>query len=462
MENTIQTNKMAKSSLLPLLLSMAFPPMLSMLIQSLYNIIDSMFVARISQDALTAVSLAFPVQNLILAFALGTGIGVNSYISRKLGEQQIKEANKAATLAVYLAGCNGLIFILVGFIFIKPFFQLFTDSQNVVSLSCQYTYIITYFSFGTLFHIAIEKILQATGKMILPMIFQAVGAIINIILDPIFIFGIGNIPAFGIKGAAIATIIGQLTSMLLSFIVILRGNHSVTLEFKNTRIDWHIIKQIYIVGIPSMLMTALSSVLVMGLNAILASLSFVAVSLFGVYFKLQTFVYMPVSGLIQAAMPIMGYNYGAGNKQRLLTTLKLAIGITFIIMCIGTFLFQRYPIELLSMFQPTEEMLEIGIPALRVLSLSYIPATIGFMIATLFQAMGKGMFSLIIFLLRQLVIILPTAIFLSQPFGLMGIWVAFPFAEILSTIASIFLFRRSCKKEPIFYDENFLNKAKKI
>ncbi len=442
-------NKMETKPILPLLLSMAFPPMISMLVQSLYNIVDSMFVARISEEALTAVSLAFPIQNLILAFALGTGIGVNSYISRKLGEKQLEKANDAAAHAMVLAFFNYLLFVVLGFFLIKPFFHIFSESHEIISLGCEYTNIVVFFSFGALLHIAIEKILQATGNMIIPMLLQTIGAVINIILDPILIFGLFGFPAMGVKGAAIATVIGQITAMLLSILVIVFGKYAVKLHWNGFRFKWNLVKQIYSVGIPSMLMTALCSVLIMGLNSILAAFSNLAISVFGIYFKLQTFVYMPVSGLIQGAMPIMGYNYGAANKKRLLQTLRTSLAIAFGIMIGGTFLFQVFPHRLLSMFQASDAMLLLGIPALRIISAGFIPAAFGFLFATFFQAIGKGYGSFVIFLLRQLLIILPLSFLLAPKMGLTGVWISFPIAEIVSALLALGLFLNLRKKDSI-------------
>ncbi len=442
-----QTNKMGEKPILPLLLSMSFPPMLSMLIQSLYNIVDSYFVAQISVEALTAVSFAFPLQNLILAAALGTGIGANSYISRMLGEKQFHKANLAASHAIVLAFFCYILFVLLGLVAIKPFFYLFTKEDVIIQLGCQYTNIIVFFSFGTLIHIAIEKILQATGKMIFPMILQTIGALINIILDPILIFGLFGLPALGVRGAAIATIIGQISSMTLALLIMLVKTHDVKLIIKNFSLDISIIKQIYVVGLPSFLMNALGSILVMGLNTILAGFSNIAVSVFGIYYKLQTFVYMPVSGLIQGVMPIMGYNYGAENSVRLKTVLKDALLITFGIMVFGTVLFWTCAEPLLLFFKAENNMLSIGVPALRIISIGFLPATVGFQLATLFQAMGRGFYSLIIFLLRQLVITLPLAFLLAPFLGLTGVWISFPIAEIFSAIVSFFLYRNVKNKE---------------
>lgn len=447
--NTTETNKMGVKPVLPLLLSMAFPPMLSMLIQSLYNIVDSMFVAQIGEDALTAVSLAFPIQTLIVACSVGIGVGVNSYIARKLGEKNQKEANSAVLHGLLLSLIGYLIFLVIGLFAIRPFFQMFTSDPNILEDACMYTYICVIFCFGCFFHICIEKVFQSTGKMIFPMAIQAIGAITNIILDPIMIFGFFGIPAMGVKGAAIATILGQIFSMSLSFYVLLRREHDVKVDIKNFKFSMITIKKILSVGIPNACMNALGSVLVMGLNSILIQFSNVAVSVFGIYFKLQTFVFMPASGLTQGAMPIMGYNYGAGFHKRLHETLKYSIMVTGTIMAIGTLLFLLLPEQLLRLFNASEEMMGIGVPALRIISISFLPATLGFILPTLFQAMGKGLHSLVIFLLRQLCITLPLSWIFAPIFGLTGIWVTFLIAESVAAVVAVVFYVHIRKHDPI-------------
>lgn len=445
----MQENKMGRKPVLPLLLSMAFPPMFSMLIQSLYNIVDSMFIARFSENALTAVSLAFPLQNLILAVSVGTGVGVNSFISRKLGERKREEADRAAAHGLVLALFSAVCFILLGILFIRPFFSLFTDSPEILGLSCDYTYIVVFFCFGQLLHINIEKTLQATGNMIYPMIMQAFGAVINIILDPILIFGLLGLPSLGVKGAAIATVIGQLSAMALSFLFLLCREHEVRPDFRHFRLSLSMIKDIYVVGLPTILMNSLGSVLVTGLNSILMGFSNLAVSVYGVYFKLQTFVFMPMSGLTQGALPIMGYNYGAGSKKRMLQTLKCSLAIGAGIMLAGTLLFSLFPGFFLSFFHASEEMLAMGGTALRIISVSYLPATVCFLCATTFQAMGKGGYSLTIFLLRQLVIPLPAAFLLAGVFGLPGVWASFVLAETATALVSVWFFLRVYRRDPV-------------
>lgn len=449
----IEQNKMGHKPVLPLLLSMAFPPMLSMLIQSLYNIVDSMFVAQLGEDALTAVSLAFPVQTLIIACAVGIGVGVNSYISRKLGEQNIKDANRAVLHGSILSLVCYLLFVIVGIFATRSFFELFTDSEKIIQDACTYTNICIFLCFGSFFHILIEKVFQSMGKMIFPMAIQAIGAITNIILDPIMIFGLFGFPAMGVKGAAIATVIGQIFSMILSIYIFTTRSFEVKIDVKNFRFSWNMMRKILTIGIPNTCMNALGSVLVIGLNSILIHFSNTAVSVFGIYYKLQTFVFMPVSGLTQGAMPIMGYNYGAGNHKRLIDTLRYSIYIAFCIMIIGCLLFLLLPEQLLSLFHATDSMLAIGVPALRIICISFLPATIGFILPTLFQAMGKGLESLIVFLLRQFCITLPLSWLFARWFGLDGIWFAFIIAESVAALVSVFFFIRLRKIDKILQNE---------
>lgn len=450
MEQTIETNKMGKNKVFPLLMSMAFPPMISMLIQSLYNIVDSIFVAQIGEEALTAVSLAFPIQNLILAFSVGIGVGVNSYISRKLGEKDQAEANSTVLHGLLIAGACSIIFIIAGQLIIEPFFHMFTSDELIFDYAVTYTNIVVLFCFGSFFHICIEKVFQSTGKMIFPMAIQAIGAITNIILDPIMIFGYFGFPAMGVAGAAIATIIGQIFAMSLSFFVLIFREHDVKIDLKNFHFHLDTIKKICTVGIPNTCMNALGSVLTMGLNSILIQFSNLAVSVFGVYFKLQTFVFMPASGLSQGAMPIMGYNYGANYHKRLSDTLRYSILVTLAIMCTGTLLFELFPEQLMLLFNASEDMMAIGVPALRIIAISFIPASIGFILPTLFQSMGLGLYSLIVFLMRQFIITLPLSFLLAGPFGLIGIWLSFIVAESIAAITAVFLYLRLRKKDPIF------------
>lgn len=449
MEN-IKLNKMAIKPMTPLLLGMAFPPMISMLIQSLYNIVDSMFVAQVSENALTAVSLAFPIQSLIIAVSVGIGVGVNSYISRKLGEHDHMEANSTAMHGMLLATLASLLFVIFGLFGTEWFLQMFTSDASILDDAISYMHIVVYFSFTSFYYILIEKIFQSTGNMMVPMCIQGVGALTNILLDPILIFGYFGCPALGVSGAAIATILAQFLSMGLSFYFLLCKKQEVTFDVKRFKYRSYTVKQILSIAIPNACMNALGSFLVMGLNSILVQFSNTAVSLYGVYYKLQTFVFMPASGLTQGAMPIMGFNYGSKDRKRLVDCLKISILVTFLIMCIGVLLFQFVPSQLLRLFNASEDMLNIGIPALRIISISYLPATLGFILPTLFQSMGRGIESLLVFLLRQFVITMPLSYVLSNILGIEGIWISFIVAETLAALVSILFFIRIYKKESIF------------
>lgn len=444
-----EENKMAVRPVFPLLMSMAIPPMISMLIQSLYNIVDSMFVAKIGEDALTAVSLAFPVQTLIVACSVGIGVGVNSYISRSLGREDQEGADSAVAHGLLMAAFVAVLFIIAGQFLLEPFFRLFSDDPAILADAITYTNICLTFCAGSFIHICIEKVFQSTGSMIFPMLLQALGAITNIILDPIMIFGLFGFPAMGVKGAAVATVIGQHTAMLASLLVFLLGKFAVRLDLRNFHFSWKMIRDIASIAIPNSCMNALGSVLVMGLNSILIGFSNTAVSLFGIYYKLQTFVFMPASGLTQGAMPIMGFSYGAGNGKRLQHTLSISLRVCFVIMAVGCVLFMAAPEWLLGLFDASEEMLAIGVPALRIISVSFLPAAIGFILPTMFQAMGQGGYSLIVFLLRQLVITLPAAAILSGPFGLTGIWASFILAESVAAGAAFLFYEKLRKSDPV-------------
>lgn len=449
----VKTNKMATKPMTPLLLGMAFPPMVSMLIQSLYNIVDSMFVAQVSENALTAVSLAFPIQSLIIAVSVGIGVGVNSYIARKLGEHDHQEANSTVAHGMILATIASVVFALFGLLGTESFLHMFTDDPAIFADATSYMHIVVYFSFTSFFYILVEKVFQSTGRMVVPMVIQAVGAITNIILDPIMIFGWFGFPALRVSGAAIATVTAQFLCMALSFYYLMDKKQEVRLDVHHFHYRNYTIQQILTIGIPNACMNALGSFLVMGLNSILISFSNTAVSLYGVYYKLQTFVFMPASGLTQGAMPIMGYNYGAKDRHRLLDCLKVSIIVTFVIMCFGVLLFQFFPSQLLALFNASDDMLVLGIPALRIISISYLPATLGFILPTLFQSMGKGVESLVVFLLRQFCITLPLSYILSNFMGLSGIWVSFIIAESIAALAAVLFFLRIYKKEAIFQKE---------
>ena len=434
-----------------LIFSMSLPAMFSMLIQALYNIVDSIFVSFIGEDALTAVSLVYPMQMLIISFAVGTGVGVNSLISRRLGEKKYDEASHAANHGIVLAFITWVVFALIGLFFTKPFIASMAKgaenvSQNIINWGNDYMWIVMVFSFGVFIEVGIEKSIQATGNMLYPMIFQLIGAVINLIFDPIFIFGIGFIPPMGVAGAAIATVMGQIVSMFYAIYIAHKKDFHVKFSLKNFKFRAKTIKDIYIVGIPSIIMQSIASVLITFLNKILIVLTPTAVTVLGVYYKLQSFVFMPVFGLTQGVMPIMGYNYGARNRKRLVDAVKKGTVIAAVIMALGTAVFSLFPKQLLLIFNAKPDMLEIGIPALRIISLNFVPAAVGIMFGTFFQATGKGVYSLTVSFLRQIVLILPVAKFLSG-FGVTNVWFAFPIAESVSLVFCIFMYIKVYKKQ---------------
>lgn len=433
-------NKMGTAPMFRLIISMALPAMFSMIIQALYNIVDSIFVSLISDKALTAVSLAYPVQMLLISVAVGTGVGINSLVSRKLGEGDRYQADCAAVHGLVLGVFSWVLFAILGLTITKPFFTFYTNDPEIFNMGVSYLSCVMIFSFGLFVEVNVEKTLQATGNMIQPMIFMLIGAVTNIILDPMFIFGFWIFPELGVLGAAVATVIGQILSMVYAIIILFVRKHEIKIRFRGFKLNFSTIKNIYAVGVPAIVMQSIGSVMLLFMNQILVGFSTAAVSVLGVYFKLQSFVFMPVFGLNQGVMPIMGYNYGAQNKKRLLLALKYACLIAFVIMVAGTAAFWLCPEILLSMFSPTQEMINIGVPALRTISLCFIPATVGIIFSSLFQAVGKGVRSLFVSFLRQLIVILPVAYAFSFV-GLEAVWCAFPIAEIVALVTSLLMFR---------------------
>jgi len=444
-KKTISADKMGSTPMLRLILSMSLPTMFSMIIQAMYNIVDSVFVSNLGQDALTALSLAYPLQLMTISVAVGTGVGINSFISRRLGEKNQELANNGAANGIFISIISWLVFLLVGIFLTVPFFKLFNPTPGVMKYGVDYTSIILIFSVGVMVEIAIEKALQATGNMIFPMIFQLIGAVSNIVLDPLFIFGIGPFPRMEVAGAAVATVIGQILAMLFSIYIFFFKKHAVQVHVRNFKPSLKIIKNIYAVGFPSIIMQSISSVLVVGLNAILMGFSEAAVSVHGIYYKMQSFVFMPVFGLNQGLMPIMGYNFGAKNKDRLHSAIRYGCIIAAFIMLCGTVIFWVFPAQILSLFNANDDILNMGIKAMRFISLSFLPAAIDIIFSTTFQAVGKGFSSMILSLLRQLVFILPAALVLSN-FGVNAVWFAYPIAEVGALIVAIFLYTRINKK----------------
>lgn len=444
-KKTISADKMGNTPMLRLILSMSLPTMFSMIIQAMYNIVDSVFVSSLGQDALTALSLAYPLQLMTISVAVGTGVGINSFISRRLGEKNQELANNGAANGIFISIISWLVFLLVGIFLTVPFFKLFNPTPGVMKYGVDYTSIILIFSVGVMVEIAIEKVLQATGNMIFPMIFQLIGAVSNIVLDPLFIFGIGPFPRMEVAGAAVATVIGQILAMLFAIYIFFFKKHAVQVHVRNFKPSLKIIKNIYAVGFPSIIMQSISSVLVVGLNAILMGFSEAAVSVHGIYYKMQSFVFMPVFGLNQGLMPIMGYNFGAKNKDRLHSAIRYGCIIAAFIMLCGTVIFWFFPAKILSLFNANDDILNMGIKAMRFISLSFLPAAIDIIFSTTFQAVGKGFSSMILSLLRQLVLILPAALVLSN-FGVNAVWFAYPIAEVGALIVAIFLYTRINKK----------------
>lgn len=441
-------NKMGIVPVKSLLLTMAWPAILSMSINALYNIVDSIFVARISEDALTAVSIVNPIQLLIIALSVGSGVGVNSLISRMLGARKQERADQAASTSIFIGVFNYLIFLIIGLFFTKYFVSAYAERGTVIfDFAVSYMRIVCMASLFIHVEIVLEKVLQSTGNMVAPMVCSLTGAIINIIFDPILIFGLLGFPKLGVAGAATATVFGQLCSMVVAVCIIWKGEHLVRISLKGFHMDWRTVADIYKVGFPSIIMQAIGSFMLIFYNMILAAYSTTAVAVLGAYFKVQSFVFMPVFGLNQGAMPIMGYNYGARNRARLMETYKFGLAIALGIMGAGFLLFQIAPGFLLRLFDASAEMLRIGVPALRIISLCFLPAAFGIMTSTLFQGTGHGMLSLFASLLRQLFGILPLAWILIHIGGVTLSWASFPLAEIIGLTYSALVLRWLYKKE---------------
>lgn len=441
-------NKMGTMPVRKLLVSMAWPAILSMTINALYNVVDSIFVAQISEDALTAVSIVNPIQMLIIALSVGSGVGINSLISRRLGAGRQQEADQAASTGIRIGLINYLFFLIVGLFVTGPFIGSYAEKGTYIFDAARtYMMIVCIGSFFLNVQVVIEKILQSTGNMIAPMICGLTGAIINIALDPILIFGLLGMPEMGVAGAAIATVSGQMCGMLVGVFIMIKGEHLVQVRLKGFKLNWDVVLDIYKVGFPSIIMQSIGSMMLILYNMILVVYSTTAVAVLGIYFKIQSFVFMPVFGLNQGAMPIMGYNFGARDKKRLMDTFKEGLKIALMFMGLGLIAFQLLPAELLKMFDASSEMLKIGIPALRIISICFLPAAFGIISSTMFQATGHGMLSLFASLLRQLVGILPLAYILIRVGGVTLSWASFPLAEIIGLTYSAIMMVRLYKKE---------------
>lgn len=442
MENR-QENKMGVMPVKRLIITMSLPMMASMLVQALYNVVDSIFVAQLSENALTAVTLAFPLQSLMIAVSSGTGVGVNALLSKSLGEKRFDRSDKAANSALLISFINFALFFLIGILVAKPFVNSQTNNASIAEMTITYLRIVCMCSIGLMFQVMSERLLQSTGKTIFSMISQMTGAIINIILDPIMIFGLFGMPQLGVAGAAIATVIGQSVAGILGLFLNIRFNTEIKLSLESIITpDFSIIKKIYYVGVPSILMMSIGSIMTYSMNRILMAFSETATAVFGVYFKLQSFIFMPVFGLNNGLIPVLAYNYGARNKQRIDEALKFSISIAFAIMCCGTILFHAAPKTLLGFFNASEHMLEIGEPALRIISIHFPLAAIGIVLGSIYQAFSKSIYSLIISICRQLVVLIPAAWLLARTGVLTNVWFSFLIAEVVSMVLSLIFFKK--------------------
>ena len=440
-------NKMGTLPIGRLLVNMALPMVISMLVQALYNVVDSVYVSRVSENALTAVSMAFPIQNLMIGFSTGVGVGMSSLLSKSLGSHEFDRANKAAGNGLVLSAiCCGL-FMLFGLTCSGLFFDIQTDIPEIREGGTAYLQICTICSFGIFGEILFERMLQATGRTMLTMVTQGVGAILNIVLDPLFIFGGLGIPAMGVAGAAVATVVGQVAAFVLALVFHVLKNHEVSLSRETVMLQWRTVKIILAVGVPSILMVAIGSVMTFTMNRILGGFTPTAVAVFGSYFKLQSFVFMPVFGLNNAMIPIVAYNYGARKPERIRKTVILSCAVAITFMLAGFLAFQFIPKTLLAMFEPTQHFLDIGCRALQTISYSYLVAGICVVLTAVFQALGNGIYATIVSLARQLVVLVPVAYLLSLSDRLELVWLAFPIAEAFSLAVTLGLFVRIYRRK---------------
>lgn len=445
-QETLRENKMGTMPENQLLLSMAVPMMISMLVQALYNIVDSIFVSRICEDALTAVSMAFPWQNIVIAIAVGFGVGINALLSRALGQKNAERVNQVAVNGLLLAGLSYLLVLVAGLIGIRAYMRTQTDIESIVNYGITYLNICILCSFGVFIEITFERFLQATGRTIYSMITQLAGALTNIILDPILIFGLLGFPKLGIAGAAWATVIGQCVGAVVAVTLNHFKNPEVHLRLRHIRPNGRLMGEITAISIPSIIMSCISSLTCFVMNMILIAYSSTAVAVFGVYFKLQSFVFMPVFGLNNGMVPIIAYNYGAQKPDRIHKTIRLGMAYAVAIMAVGLLVFQLIPKQLLLMFDASDAMLEIGAPALRIMSLAFVFAGVGIASSSACQAFGYSVYSMLISIARQIVVLIPAAYLLSLTGVLRSIWFAFPIAEIVSLFLSLFFLRTTLKK----------------
>lgn len=435
----IQENKMGTMPIGKLVFNMSLPMMVSMMVQALYNIVDSIFVAKLSENALTAVSLAFPLQTLLIAVGTGTGVGMNALLSKSLGEKDFKKANKTATNAAFIYAVSYIVFLILGFTVVKPFYrsQVGSADAEIMTMGVDYLSTVMIFSFGIFTQVFFERLLTSTGRTIFSMTSQLSGAVTNIILDPILIFGMFGAPKMGVTGAAVATVIGQCVAGLVAGTCNHKFNHEVRFQFKGFKPDFKIIGTIYAVGIPSIIMQSIGSVMTYCMNRILIEFSSTATAVFGVYFKLQSFFFMPVFGLNNGITPIIAYYYGARQRKRMVKTIKVSLVMAFCLTFIGFVLFESIPQALLGLFNASNDMLKIGVPALRTIGVHYLIAWFCIIVGTVFQALGKAVFSMVVSIMRQLVVLVPAAYLLAKFGGLHMVWWSFPIAEVMSFIVSL-------------------------
>ena len=445
MENSQRENKMGTMPINRLLLSLSIPMMVSMFVQGLYNVIDSIFVSRICEQAFTAVSLAFPLQSLIVSLGVGTGIGVNAVLSKSLGEKEFDKANAIAMNAIFIAFVEIVIFFIVGLTVVRPFYTSQTDDPVIIEYGVQYLRVICLCSAGVFLQLTFERLLQATGNTFYAMISQSTGAIINMFLDPILIFGLCGAPRMGVKGAAVATVTGQFIAAVIAFTLNMTKNKDIQIDLKHFRPSLPVMKEIYIVAIPAIAMQSLGSFMTYGMNRILIRFSSTATAVFGMYYKIQSFVFMPVFGLTHGLVPIVSYNYGAQKRKRLVKTIRLCLIYSVVIMIIGMCVFLAIPDKLCMIFDASDYMLSMGVPALRIISLHFPLAAFGIILGMVFQALGNSMYSLIISLCRQIVILVPLAYLLSLSGNVNYVWFAFPIAELIAFALNIIFYIRIYK-----------------
>ena len=454
-KETLQENKMGVMPVGKLLVNMALPMIISMLVQALYNIVDSVYVSQVSESAVTALSLAFPVQNMQIGFAVGVGVGVNALLSQSLGRKDQESVNWAAGQGVFLALVATALFMLFGFFGVRPYYTMQSTVAETVEGGIAYTSICCIFTVGIFIQVLCERLLQSTGRAMQTMILQGTGAIINIILDPVFIHGWWGMPRMGVAGAAVATVIGQCTGAVLGIYLNLRHNPEVQLHVKFMKPNWKVIAPILEVGIPSVVMNGIGSVMNFGMNQILQGFNEVATGVFGIYYKLQSLFFMPLFGINNATISILAYNYGARKPKRIVHTLKLATAVAVCIMLVGLAVFLLFPQALLGIFNPTEEFLAIGVKALRILCLPFPVAAICISLGASFQALGKGSYSTIVSLCRQLIVLLPVAYLLSLTGSVDNVWWSFPIAEVMSALVTGLLFAKLYRQKvkPLFADK---------